>query len=244
MDFNIGYNYTYLLMGITLFFIWLPLFIVRKDTRKEMLTMSLIFGFAGPLADLAYFRDWWKPITMNNSWFSIEAILVAAMIGGISSILYEEIFRDRLVRLRTKKINTGHNKIAFIALIALTAFLFYFCYFMFRLNSFYSTIITFIIPTLIVWYKRRDLIITSLLSGILLLSVAVAVYTVLEFLTPGWITEFWYFNNTPRIIICNLPIDDIAWYLLGGMYIGPLYPFWRSEKLIKIKNGRKSGHLI
>ena len=123
------YKYTYLLMGITLFFIWLILFIARKDTRKEMLTMSLIFGFAGPLADLAYFKDWWKPITMNNSWLSIEAFLAAAMIGGISSILYEEIFRDRLVKLRTSQKNIGNNKITFAALIALTAFLFYFCFF-------------------------------------------------------------------------------------------------------------------
>jgi len=54
----------------------------------------------------------------------------------------------------------------------------------------------------------------------------------LELLTPGWIHAFWIFKNVPDIVIFNLPIDDIIWYFLAGLFIGPLYEYWKEGKLI------------
>jgi len=34
------------------------LFLSRKDTRKEMLIISLIFGISGPIAEAGYRADW------------------------------------------------------------------------------------------------------------------------------------------------------------------------------------------
>ena len=63
----VSYQYTYLLMGVIFAVLWAILFIWRKDTRKEMLLMSGIFGFAGPIADLLYTIDWWNPLTLSGT---------------------------------------------------------------------------------------------------------------------------------------------------------------------------------
>mgnify|MGYP000515945139 CR=1 FL=1 len=44
-----AYEYSYLILGLVFFVIWLFLFLFRKDTRKEMLIMSILFGIAGIL---------------------------------------------------------------------------------------------------------------------------------------------------------------------------------------------------
>ena len=84
-----GYQYTYLLMALVFLAIWLALFIWRKNTRKEMMIMSLIFAFAGPLADILYTKDWWRPLTLTNTAIGPEAILVGFMIGGIASVIHK-----------------------------------------------------------------------------------------------------------------------------------------------------------
>ncbi len=58
-----GYRYTYILMALIFFAVWLALYILRKDNRREMIVMSLIFGFIGPFADILYTKDWWQSLT-------------------------------------------------------------------------------------------------------------------------------------------------------------------------------------
>jgi len=78
------YQYTYLSMGLVFAVIWIALFLWRRDTRKEMLIMSSIFGLAGPVADILYTQDWWAPQTITNTAIGFEAVLVGFMIGGDS----------------------------------------------------------------------------------------------------------------------------------------------------------------
>jgi len=97
-------------MGLVFFAIWLALFIWRKNTRKEMMIMSLIFAFAGPLADILYTQDWWYPLTLINTIIGPEALLVGFMIGGVASIIYEDIFKKRLkIRKISKTKETQRN---------------------------------------------------------------------------------------------------------------------------------------
>ncbi len=92
----IGYQYTYIIGNLILLAIWAFFFIRRKDTRKEMLTISLIFGFVGPLAEAIYIKDWWQPLTITGTRIGIEDFLFGFLIGGIISIIYEHLFQKRI----------------------------------------------------------------------------------------------------------------------------------------------------
>jgi len=226
------YQYTYLLMALVFLAIWLALFIWRKNTRKEMLTMSLIFAFIGPISEIIYTKDWWHPLTLTNTLIGLESFLVGFMIGGIASVIYEDIFKKKLKTRNVSKTKEAKRNLNFVFIFSTAVILFFGSFYLLNFNSLFATIIALLAPTIIIWIKRKDLILDSLATGILLVISASLVYSVLEFLTPGWIHAFWFFENVPDIVILNLPVDDILWYFLVGLFIGPLYEYWQECKLV------------
>ena len=231
-----GYQYTYLLMGLIFLIPWIALFIWRKNTRKEMLTISVIFAIIGPFVEFIYTTDWWSPhFLFDFSSAGIEDVLFGFVCGGIAAVVYEDIFKKRIKIRKVSKTQEEKENISFLFILGIAAIFFLVPFFVFGVNSLYSTILGLAIPTLIIWIKRKDLILDSLATGIILVLITSFVYTLLEFLTPGWVSAFWHFKNVPNIIIVNVPIDDIIWYFLAGLFLGPLYEFWKEGKLVKQK---------
>jgi len=219
-------------MAAVFFVIWLCLFISKKNTRKEMLIMSLIFSIVGPLADILYTQDWWSPSTLTESPIGPESLLVGFMIGGIASVIYEDFFKKKIKIRKVNNKNETKRNLSFLFVNLLLLVIFFGTFYLLNFNSLMATILGLLASTSIIWFKRNDLIIDSIATGILLVIVAMFVYSILSLITPGWISEFWHFKNTPQIIIFNLPLDDLIWYFLAGMYIGPLYEFWQERKIV------------
>lgn len=226
-----SYQYSYLIASLLFLAFWILLFYLRKELRREMIVISTLFAFAGPFAEIVYFKDWWKPLTLTGSFLSIEPFIIGFAIGGVASIICEEVFKKKHKKEKrdTKKVRRA-NFDMFLLLSSL-AIVFFGSFFLLKLNSLITTILAFGIPILMIYSKRKDLILNSLLSGILLVIVAMLVYSIVELITPGWVEAFWKFNNTPQLIIMNLPLDDIVWYFFGGAFIGPLYEYWKERKL-------------
>lgn len=230
-----SYQFTYLYMGLTFLAIWLILFFYRKDTRKELVIVSSVFALGGPIMDILFTQDWWNPQTITNTVFSFESILTGFAIAGVASVIYEDIFKKQVkIRQKTKQ-DERMQTIHVLLLLALSATVFFGSFYAFGLNSLYATIFAFVLPSIIMWIQRPDLMLDSFATGIILIGVASIVYTVLHFLTPGWVETFWVFSNTPKIMFLNLPLDDIIWYFAAGLFFGPIYEFWQEGRLIDTK---------
>lgn len=229
------HKFTYLLMGILFFIVWIILFVWKKYSRKEMLIASTLCAAMGPLSDVLYTQDWWHPQTLTNTQIGFEAVIVGATLGGIASVLFIDVFKKKLkVPKTTKKIQKRKN-INLVLIISISLCIFFGSFYILSLNSLIATLVTFIAGIIFMLYKRPDLFWDSLLSGILLLIVSFIVYTGLEILTPGWIETFWEFQNIPNIVILNVPADDILWYFFAGMFLGPIYEFWQGGKIVSIR---------
>lgn len=76
-----SYRYTYLVLDLVLLGFWLVLFLRRRDTRKEMTIMSLLFAAAGLPADYIYLKDWWHPQFVLSG-FRLESIFFGFVLGG------------------------------------------------------------------------------------------------------------------------------------------------------------------
>jgi len=231
----VNYQYSYLILGIIFLIIWVILFLLKKDIRKEMLIISIIFGFAGLIVEPVYIQDWWSPLTITNTLIGIEDFLFGFVIGGIAATIYSHIFNKKI---KIKKINLKKGfkrNLNFGLFGAIFAILFFSSFYILKFNSLHSSLIAFGIGILTMYVKRKDLIVNSILSGFLLLFIAFIVYTITGFITPGWVTTFWTFKNVPKIIFLGIPIDDIIWYFLAGAFIGPLYEYWQEGKLINKK---------
>jgi len=231
----VSYQYTYLIIVSILIVIWIILFLWRKDIRKEMLIISLIFGLAGPLSAYVYIQDWWKPLTITKTPIGIEDFLFGFVIGGIAAIIYSLLFNKKIKTTKVKKIKTQKRNINFLILLVLLASIFLLSFFVLKLNSLISTILAFIIPTLIIYIKRKDLVKDSLLSGILTLAISIIIYYILNLIMPGFFDEFWLFQNIGRVMILGIPLEEHVWFFLAGAFIGPLYEYWKEGKLINIK---------
>lgn len=227
------YEYSYLILAIIFLLLWILLFLIRKDLQREMLIISLAFAFAGPFAEIVYFKDWWNPITITSTFLSLEPFIIGFAIGGIASVIAEELLKEKHKNIKKSKNTFKKEDLNIFLLLSFLAVIFFGSFFLLKTSSLITTLLSFGIPTLIIYMKRRDLILNSIISGILLILIAIIVYTFVEFITPGWAEIFWQFNNTPKIIIFNLPIDDVIWYFLCGAFIGPLYEYWREIKLRK-----------
>ncbi len=98
------YKYAYLLGNILIAFpVWLFLFLKRKDTRKEMLIISLLFGVLGPISEFWFHQDYWKPEIFMGWIVGMEDCLYGFFAGGIGSVIYEEIYGERFSQRISRK---------------------------------------------------------------------------------------------------------------------------------------------
>ena len=232
------YQYSYLLMDMVMFAIWLFLFIWRKDVRKEMLIISLIVSLAG-FAEPIYYRDWWRPVTITNTIPGVESVLWAFCWGGIVGVIYEELFKKKIRAKKLSKIEYEIQTIKLMELLGLCFLILLAGVFLFNLNTLQSTILSFIIGTAIIWAQRNDLIKESIITALLSLLIMIPVFFITEQISPGMVQRFWLFQNVPRITMLYVPLDDIIFYLFGGAFFGPLYEYWQEARFVKL-NKQKS----
>lgn len=223
------YLYSYLIANIVMLLIWLVLFLFRRDVRREMLFLSFVVGICGLLTEPLYTVDWWRPLTITNTRVGIEDFLFGFWIGGISAVIYEEVFKKKIYIRKTKR--RGHISYILFLFIGLGT-IFYASFYMLKLNSFYSSVVALVPLILFVWIKRNDLIIDSLATGLLVPLLGLLWFWIPEYLTPGWIEKYWLLNNLSGITLMKAPLEDLIWGFLVGAYVGPLYEFWKGARLV------------
>lgn len=225
--------YAYLIGNLIFAAIWLILFWLRKDLRREMLILSFIGGIFFPAA-LIYLPDYWYPehvVSINNWMLGIEDFLFAFFIGGIGAILYEVIFGKThgLCECRKK----DPKKLIPIILVAIGALLG--LTLLFKLNSIYSNYLAFLIIFAYIVYFRKDLFWQAMLSGFSVGLLMFFFYQIWIWLYPGIIEHWWKLQNISGILILGTPLEEIIWGFSWGLVGGTIYEFIRGVSLANKK---------
>ena len=223
-------KYTYLTAVLIALVPWAILFLRRKDLRKKMITMSILVTLFGLFAEYFWWsRDWWHPPTVTGTRIGIEDILNGIVTGGITAVLYEEIFKKKFYKRKSKPHNFGALVIGLIFFL-ISGFLFY----ALQIPSFISSTIAFVIAGFILIIQRRDLITDAFLTGVCLIIGIFPFYLILNFISPHYIENIWVTSNLSGIRFIGDPIEDIIFYFFFGFLIGPFYLYWKGEKLRRI----------
>lgn len=175
--------------------------------------------------------DWWQPVTITGTTVGIEDLIFSFAAGGVIAVIYEELFSKRLRKLPKRKNNTK----LFIIIMLLSYFLLLVSFFVLNIHSFYASTLGMLLPTVIIYIFRKDLIKGSLLTGLFLIVATIPVYLFLKLIDPSYINNWWIHNNLSNIRIATIPIEDLIWFFVIGMFFGPLYEFWQSKKSIPYK---------
>jgi len=199
-----------------------------------MLVVGIGVAVLAPFLELFWYTiDWWQPATITNTKVGIEDLLLGFTNGGIAAVLYETVFRKRLYQ---REFKNPLKKIQLIIPPILGISIASICFWVFQIHSFYSNLIALFISLFLILLWRKDLIINSLMSGILLVIVCLPFYLIgILWLAPGYVQRSWLFENLTGILFWGIPIEDLIWYFIVGLVLGPFYEFSQQLRLRKIK---------
>ncbi|OGI67119.1 hypothetical protein A2823_01660 [Candidatus Nomurabacteria bacterium RIFCSPHIGHO2_01_FULL_41_91] len=221
-------------MNIFFLLVWLVLFIVRKDLRREILTMSVLIAPLG-ITQIFFFRDYWHPTYSLGTIFGVvglEEIIFCFLIGGIAAVIYEEIFGLRYAKRHVKNhlyFMLGCSVLGILGMIIGNIVL--------GFNSMYVSIVLLLLISIAILIFRHDLLKDALFSGLLVGLFMFISYTLLfNTIFDGVIQKWWLLKNLSGILVSGVPIEELAWAFSWGLVAGPAYEFITGLKFKKIAN--------
>ena len=220
----IDVRYAYFVGTLLFGAVWLIFFLLRKDTRREMLAVSLAVGFlAVPWAPW-FFRDYWYP---TYAWFfGLEDFLYGFFAGGIVGVAYEVLFHHRLgTHIRPRR-----RWVALLAgLVALSA-VFFIALWHAQVNSIYAAFAAFAVFIAGLLWLRADLAVNALVSGLLFMIITFFFYLSFLSLFPNIVEAWWNLAHISGMRVVEIPIEELIWAFGMGMAGGPLYEFLVGRK--------------
>jgi len=104
------------------------------------------------------------------------------------------------------------------------------CTFFFSLvktNSFTATAVSLFLVAIGLMCVRRDLIRSSLYSGILTLLISIPFYIFVHNLDSGWALVTYQYEYLTGLTIYNFPIEEFIFWFLFGLAVGPMYEYMK-----------------
>jgi hypothetical protein len=225
-------RYTYLFISLFLFIPWFIIIFKRPDLRRKVIKTSLIGGVAGLIANFWYFRDYWRPPSLfGNTVISIEDFLFGFLITGIAASIYDPVFNKKYVK-KHKKRKKFFGNLFLIGVIILFIFNNWL-----GINSIFVSSFAFLGFSIIIVSIRKDLIIPSIVSGLLVTLIIIPIYIILfNYISPTYWDKYWLLANTSFgiEILGNIPVTELIWYFTWGCFAGISYDFVSGSEKVKI----------
>ncbi|MFZ2719686.1 MAG: lycopene cyclase domain-containing protein [Minisyncoccia bacterium] len=240
MNMDIGFAYS----GYIVFFaiIWIILFWRRPDLRNEILLMSLLAAPLGPVGDFFYRVDYYNLPNLNGELWFLFSAAVGFVYGGVAAVLYEECVRG--THAKTFHHVYAKKHIYWFLLVAIIGSVFVFSTREFLyVNSFHSSLIVMLGGGVGAIYWRHDLLREAIGSGLALMLVSVAYYSMALIIFPNLFQQ-WNQNVMSGINPLRIPVEEWAWAFAWGFIAGPAYEFsrgfWIRAGKTFIRRGGKS----
>lgn len=233
------YKYAYLIANLFFLAVWLLIFWKVKHLRRPMLIMSLITATFGPISELWYFADYWKPeIALPLPVIGgVEDLLFGFSIGGIGAFVYESLFVSGLCVCEEKKLKREWFLLFFFAVVGISMLV---LNNLLGLNSIFASSISMTIVAAIMLYKRPDLIPNALGSAVMVAGIMFAIYFLGQEVFSGghaWMLRIWKLSNTPEgvILFKHIPWTEMLWGLSWGLVWGPMYEFLVGARTMSLR---------
>jgi hypothetical protein len=226
--------YAYLVLSTALFGVWLVLFAIRIDIRRELLWVSVGTMFLG-LTEPLFVPAYWNPPTLGNlarrTGFDPESLLFSFAIGGIVFAAYNVVVRaapsESLVHERR------HPRHRFHALAILSApLVFGLVLVLTRLNPIYAAAIGLVAGFFATLYCRLDLWRKMLVSGGLFFLIYFVVFALFNLAFPGYVVAVWNLAAVSGLLLAGVPLEELMFAFTFGLYWSSIYEHlaWRASR--------------
>lgn len=234
----IPYKYAYLVANLLFFIPWAILFWHRRDLRKAMVIMGII-GAVGSYA-LEHYEiiDWWHPATITGTKQGIEDLLLGFSNAGIATVLYVELTKKRFYH----KHKSDHSH-GLALLIAFTVFLFWLLFALLHLGTFLACIIALTVYSGVMLLYRKDLLISSVANGSLMVLVVLPIYLLFAYTSPATVEKFYIYPLVTGVRIKGIPLEEFIFYFIFGLMAALMYEYWQGLRLRKFATAKFSKKL-
>ena len=183
---------------------------------------TMLFGLTEPL----FVPDYWNPPTLFNlaqrTGFDIESLIFTFAIGGISTVLYQVIYRVKSEHLLAHERSINRHKIHFYILFS-PLIIFLILATLTTLNHIYCGIFAMLIGSVSTLFCRPDLNLKIWVGGVLFFALYFIFFELLNVLYPGYVSVVWNFNNISGFLILGVPLEELLFGFTFGMFWSSIY---------------------
>ncbi len=165
---------------------------------------------------------------INGGVIGIEDFLFAFAIGGITAVIYEELFGKHYIKGHTKKHFYLMLLFSLLGLIWMLIGNLYLNY-----NSIYVSTSGFIFLGVLILFFRKDLFFEAFWSGIIVGGLMFLFYMIFILIFPEVIQKWWFLDNISGLLILGAPLEELMWGFGWGFFAGPAYEFVAGIKMRK-----------
>lgn len=214
------YEYAFLVWGLLFLPLWLFFFMVRKDFRKPMIVLGLIFAVIGSPADLFYtLKDYWHPLNyVPVPSFIFQEMVFVFILAGAQIFIYPYLFKIKL----GQHLNYWRAVKMFIFVIISFVLLV-----VMGLSSIEAVFAGQVLLAFYIWYQRRDLVLASFVNFAYSSIIAFLGIFILFKMYPDILQAWWKLENLYGIFIAGVPLEEIIWLGFTGFGFGltPMFLF-------------------
>ena len=215
-------RFAYLSMSLLYMLAWAFVY-WKSPWKRGMVQVGFIGGIMGVIAEVWYFRDYWRPPTlMGEGIASIEDFIIGFALFGVGGYIHSA-FTNREVD--TEKFSPPKNRDLFILFILGCSSLTFFSTGL-GIHSGYVTFLTFFCLSVYIWTQRPDLIRISIISAFATLGISFLIYLInFKLLFPHFWDTYGMLNEPILgFRIFNIPLSEMLWHfswaLLCSMFRG------------------------
>lgn len=215
------YEFAYLIGSLFLAVIWLGLFIALPKSRKKMIWVSFLTLPLG-LTEPIFVPRYWVPPTLfdlaNTYRIDIESFIFSFAIGGVASVIYETISRQKKKMSEPERHLKTHRFHRLAVLSPLPVFVF--LYWLTDMNPIYSTLVALATGVVTTKFCRPDLKSVMVRAAIIFTVIYFLIFWVtFVILTPGYVAHVWKLSRLSGILILGVPLEELLFAAaLGGMW--------------------------
>ncbi len=226
----------FLLVSLLLFIVWLFVFLLSLETRREQVLMSLVGLVASPAALLFASLDPRATAAYTRT-IGIEDLLFTFALFGIAAVIYQAAFgkhvhklRGKVFRLPQPAMHWGMHLALLLAVWIIVALV---TEISLHIPAIQAAIVAGLLVGTYIIADRHDLVLNALLSGLFM---AILLFTLEQLffvrLFPEAVSTMWNTSSLSGLAFGSIPLEEIIWAAVVGFAVGPAYEYARKYKLV------------
>ncbi|MDN3203659.1 lycopene cyclase domain-containing protein [Algoriphagus sediminis] len=209
-------KYAYLSLALLYLLAWLVVFIY-SPYKRGMIKVGAVGGLMGVVAEVWYFRDYWRPPTLFGQGIpGIEDYLIGFAMFGVGGYIYSS-FTKREIDY-SKKTPAKYRDFFWLFIAGVSSMTIFSIGF--NIHSGYVTFFTFFFLSVYIWIQRPDLIGISLISAVAVGVITFVIYSInFNILFPNFWDDYGMLDDKPilGIRVANIPLSEMLWHTTWGM---------------------------